>query len=85
MELPPTELIIFGNPKIGTRLMQSNRLIGIDLPLKALVWQDENGVVWLGYSSPADLLGRYGIEELPELQNKMTGALGKFAAAATSP
>jgi uncharacterized protein (DUF302 family) len=85
MELPPTELIIFGNPKIGTRLMQSNRLIGIDLPLKALVWQDENGVVWLGYSSPDDLLGRYGIEELPELQNKMTGALGKFAAAATSP
>ena len=85
MQLAPTELIIFGNPKIGTQLMQSNQRIGLDLPLKALVWQDAKGMVWLGYTGPDHLLGRFDITDRAELQKKMTGALGKFAAAATGP
>lgn len=83
MQLAPTELIIFGNPKIGTKLMQSNQRIGIDLPLKALAWQDGQGKVWLDYLQPSDLLARFGIADQPDIQQKMTGALAKFAAAAT--
>mgnify|MGYP003573337281 CR=1 FL=1 len=85
MQLAPTELIIFGSPKLGTQLMLSNQRIGLDLPLKALVWQDEKGMVWLGYTSPDYLLGRFGITDRAKAQQKMTGALGKFAAAATAP
>ena len=85
MQLTPTELIIFGNPKLGTQLMQSNPRIGLDLPLKALVWQDEKGMVWLGYTSPDYLLSRFGITDRAKAQQMMTGALGKFAAAATAP
>jgi uncharacterized protein (DUF302 family) len=52
MPLRPTELLIFGNPKAGTPLMQSNQTIGIDLPLKILGWQDTDGKVWLTYNDP---------------------------------
>ena len=52
MPLRPTELLIFGNPKSGTPLMQSNQTIGIDLPLKVLAWQDAGGKVWLTYTDP---------------------------------
>src|SRR6202162_4342292 len=55
MELRPTEVLIFGNPKAGTPLMQVAQTMGIDLPLKALVWQDDNGKTWLAY--PTWLLG----------------------------
>ena len=51
LPLRPTELLIFGNAKGGTPLMQSNQTIGIDLPLKALVWQDGSGKTWLSYNS----------------------------------
>jgi uncharacterized protein (DUF302 family) len=60
MELRPTEVLIFGNPKAGTPLMQAAQTIGIDLPLKALVWQDEGGKTWLGYNDPAWLAARHG-------------------------
>ena len=46
MQLRPTQLLIFGNPKVGTKLMQSNQQIGIDLPLKMLAWKDEKDAVW---------------------------------------
>jgi uncharacterized protein (DUF302 family) len=52
MPLRPTELLIFGNPKAGTPLMQSNQTVGIDLPLKMLAWQDAGGRVWLTYTDP---------------------------------
>ena len=52
MPLRPTELLIFGNPKAGTPLMQANQSIGIDLPLKMLAWQDAGGKVWLTYIDP---------------------------------
>jgi uncharacterized protein (DUF302 family) len=59
--LRPTELLIFGNPKGGTPLMQAEQTIGIDLPLKALVWQDDAGRVWLSYNEPAWLAKRHGL------------------------
>ena len=61
LTLRPTELLIFGNAKGGTPLMQAVQTIGIDLPLKALVWQDEADITWLGYNDPAWLAERHGI------------------------
>lgn len=60
MTLRPTELLVFGNPKGGTPLMQCAQTIGIDLPLKALVWQDGKGQVWLGYNDPEYIVRRHG-------------------------
>jgi uncharacterized protein (DUF302 family) len=59
--LGPTELLIFGNARAGTLLMQANQTIGIDLPLKALVWQDTTGTTWLSYNEPGWLALRHGI------------------------
>jgi uncharacterized protein (DUF302 family) len=61
MKLPPTELLIFGNPRAGTPLMQENQAIGIDLPLKMLAWQDASGKSWLAFSDPAWLAQRHGV------------------------
>jgi len=61
LPLPPTELLIFGNAKGGTPLMQSVQTIGIDLPLKALVWQDASGTTWLSYNDPNWLAKRHGL------------------------
>jgi uncharacterized protein (DUF302 family) len=60
-ELRPTELLIFGNPKGGTPLMQAEQTIGIDLPLKALVWRDAAGKTWLSYNEPGWLAKRHGL------------------------
>jgi len=60
LSLRPTELLIFGNPKAGTPLMQAVQTVGIDLPLKILVWQDEAGKTWLAYNDPAWLARRHG-------------------------
>jgi uncharacterized protein (DUF302 family) len=62
MDLRPTELLIFGNPKAGTPLMQATQTMGIDLPLKALVWQDEAGQTWLGTNDPIWLARRHGVD-----------------------
>jgi len=77
--LRPTELLIFGNPKLGTQLMQSTQTIGIDLPLKVLVWEDEKGVVTLSYNDPAWLKHRHGISDKDKVFAKMTGAMDKFS------
>src|SRR5882672_2261552 len=61
MKLRPTAVLIFGNPKTGTPLMQAGQTIGIDLPLKALVWQDASGQTWLSYNEPAWLAKRHNI------------------------
>ena len=58
-DLRPTELLIFGNPKAGTPLMQCKQTMGIDLPLKVLIWQDEKGQVWLTYNNPEYLASRH--------------------------
>jgi len=60
MQMPPTKLLIFGNPKGGTPLMLAAPRVAMDLPLKILVWQDQAGKVWVSYNSPAYLQERYG-------------------------
>jgi uncharacterized protein (DUF302 family) len=62
LSLRPTEVLIFGNPRGGTPLMQTAQTIGIDLPLKALVWQDEAGRTWLSYNDPAWMAQRHRVE-----------------------
>ncbi len=62
-DLRPTELLIFGNARVGTPLMQASQLIAIDLPLRALVWQDEAGATWISYVDPASIAARHGIAD----------------------
>ena len=81
-QLKATELLIFGNPKLGTPLMQAKREIGVDLPLKALAWQDDAGKVWLGYTAPDALKARHGVTGRDEVFKKMTGVLDKLTSAA---
>ena len=85
LELRPTELVLFGNPKVGTPLMQRSQSIAIDLPQKMLAWQDEDGTVYLSYNDPMHLKSRHATEGCDEVFGKVSGALGKFAAAATAP
>jgi uncharacterized protein (DUF302 family) len=61
LKMPPTQLLIFGNPKGGTPVMLAAPTAAIDLPLKALAWQDANGQVWLSYNDPAYIQRRYGL------------------------
>jgi len=61
LELRPTEVVIFGNPRAGTPLMQTTQTIGIDLPLKALIWQDAEARTWLAYNDPHWLAQRHGL------------------------
>jgi uncharacterized protein (DUF302 family) len=82
LELKPTEVLMFGNPKLGTPLMQSNRLIAIDLPMKVLVWEDAAGQVWIGYTPPSELMARYKIDGRDETFKTMAGALDAFTNAA---
>ena len=63
LEMNPTKLLIFGNPKGGTPVMQTSPAAAIDLPLKALVWQDPDGKVWITYNDPAYLQRRHGFPE----------------------
>ena len=85
LPLRPTELVIFGNAKGGTPLMQSNQEIGLDLPLKALVWQDALGRTWLSYNDPAWLAQRHGLSaETEAAVSIMTSALAAMAKAATA-
>jgi len=83
--LRPTQLILFGNPKVGTPLMQCAQTIGIDLPQKALIWEDASGKVWLSYNDPTYLAKRHGLKGCDQAVNKVAGALAKFAKAATQP
>ncbi len=83
MTLAPTETMIFGNPKLGTPLMQSNPAIGLDLPLKAVAWQAADGSTKIAYTDPAWLAKRYGITDKEPVFKKMTGALNKFTDMAT--
>src|SRR5712672_3498817 len=85
LSLRPTEVLIFGNAKAGTPLMQSVQTIGIDLPLKALVWQDASGDTWLSYNDPAWLAQRHGLGDEMEATVKMiTAALNAVTKAATT-
>ncbi|NJL78310.1 MAG: DUF302 domain-containing protein [Richelia sp. RM2_1_2] len=83
-ELRPTQVIIFGNPAAGTPLMQCNQTAGIDLPQKALVWEDEKGQVWLGYNSPKYLSIRHQLKGCAdEALERIGNALEMLAQKAT--
>jgi len=75
LTLAPTELIIFGNARVGTPLMQSVQTIGIDLPLKALVWQDAAGKTWISYNEPKWIVQRQGVTHAEAVVNKMADLL----------
>lgn len=82
--LRPTELVIFGNPKVGTPLMLCRQSVAIDLPQKALIWQDEAGQVWFSYNDPQYLALRHNIQGCDEVLKKVAGALGNFAKKASA-
>ena len=82
--LRPTEVLIFGNPQGGTPFMECAQTVGIDLPLKALVWQDASGQVWLGYNDPAYLAQRHAVPDCAVAAN-LTKALSGIAAAVVAP
>jgi uncharacterized protein (DUF302 family) len=82
--LRPTEVLIFGNPQGGTPFMECAQAVGIDLPLKALVWEDASSQVWLGYNDPAWLAKRHGVADCPAAGN-LSKALAGIMAAATQP
>jgi len=85
LPLRPTDLLIFGAAKGGTPLMQAVQTIGIDLPLKILVWQDAGGQTWLSYNDPHWLAKRHGIEAAAVTAvNGLATALASLAKAATS-
>ena len=85
IKLRPTELVVFGNPKVGAPLMQCSQSTAIDLPQKALIWEDEKGQVWLSYNDQNYLVGRQGITGCAEAIKKIEKALSNFAKAATMP
>ena len=85
MPLRPTEVLLFGNPKLGTPLMQSNQQAGFDLPLKVVAWEDAAGTVWVGYNAPTDLAAQYAINDRAETVQKMTSVLDQITAQATKP
>jgi uncharacterized protein (DUF302 family) len=84
LQLRPTEVLLFGNPKLGTPLMQANRHIAIDLPMRVLVWEDDGGKVWIGYTPAETLKTRYRIEGRDDVLKAMAGALEAFTKAAAN-
>jgi uncharacterized protein (DUF302 family) len=84
LTLAPTELLIFGNARAGTPLMQARQQIGIDLPLRALAWQDADGKTWLSYNDPAWLAKRHGLGKgVAHAVDAMSAALAATAKTAT--
>jgi uncharacterized protein (DUF302 family) len=81
--LRPTEVLIFGNPQGGTPFMECAQTVGIDLPLKVLVWEDAQGQVWLGYNDPAFLARRHGAPDCPAVAN-LSKALAGLAQSSTT-
>lgn len=85
MPLRPMEVLIFGNPKLGTPLMQSNPHAGVDLPLKVLAWEDDKGQVWVSYTKAEALAERYAIHNQGEVVTKIAGALDGLTNQAIKP
>ena len=83
MPLRFTQVLIFGNPKAGTPLMQSCQTIGIDLPLKVLVWQDEGGDVRVGYQDPAAVAARHGVTDRADVVAALSKVLAGLAESVT--
>jgi len=82
IKMRPTELLIFGNPKLGSHIMTSEQTAAIDMPLKAIAWKDANGQVWLGYNDPAYIARRHHITNRDEVVAKISKALASMTAKA---
>jgi uncharacterized protein (DUF302 family) len=85
LSLRPTQVLVFGNPKAGTPLMQSRQTIGLDLPLRVLVWEDEAGKAWLTYRRVEDLARRHHVAGLDEAVKGLDAGLASLAQGATAP
>lgn len=83
--LRPTELLIFGNPKLGSHFFTARQTAGIDLPMKVLAWEDEKGHVWLAYNDPVYIIKRHDIEKRDDVAEKMRAALDEITNAVISP
>ena len=75
MELRPTQVLFFGNPKIGTQLMQSDQIAGLELPMRVLAWEAEDGKTWLAYHSPQSIVDKLNLENVSAATEKMASAL----------
>ncbi len=84
MELADSQLLIFGNPQLGTPVMQQDALAGLFLPLKILAYKDESGQVWVAYEEVEDTFDELGVDDDLEALEKMEGALRKFSEAAAA-
>jgi uncharacterized protein (DUF302 family) len=82
IEMRDTELLVFGNPKLGSHIMTAEQTAGIDMPLKALAWKDASGQVWLGYNDPAYIAKRHHITDREDVVKKMSNALAAMTAKA---
>lgn len=82
--LRDTELLLFGNPRLGSHMFTAEQTAGIDLPMKALAWKDEDGQVWLGYNDPQYIADRHGIDNRAKVIGKMQGALDNLTDAAVA-
>lgn len=85
LELRPTTVIIFGNPSLGTPVMEEQQTAGLDLPLRILIWEDASGNVRIGYWPPSRLVDAHGIKNLQDVKDKMTAVLNAVTAAAAAP
>ena len=83
LELRPSTVFIFGNPQVGTRLMQCEQTVAIDLPLRILVWEDSTRAVFVGYEPPARLAQRHNVPGCRDVIDRITTSLGNRAAVAT--
>ncbi len=83
LQLRSTELLIFGNPKVGTPLMQCSQTAALDLPQKALAYKDKTGQVWLAYNDPAYMAKRHNLKNCDAAIQKVSNALAKFSKIAT--
>ena len=75
MELRPTQVLFFGNPKLGTQLMQSDQLAGLELPMRILAWEAEDGSTWLGYHSPQTIVDSLNLQNVSDATNMMITAI----------
>ena len=85
LTLHPTRLILFGNPKLGTPLMQKNQMIGLDLPQKILIWEDDHGMVKVSYNNPEFLKSRHNIGDHEDIFTTISNALGAISNKVIAP
>lgn len=84
MMLRPTQVIFFGNPVLGTPLMQANQAAGLDLPMRVLAWEDEDGLTWLGYNDPESVAESYNIDQGVQAVKKLAAAMDSISEYATT-